>query len=131
MGDAFSIKFDESIIDKLQKLNEDIQEKVIRPTAYAGAVVYYQEMKSITPIGKTGTLNRSIYHYYDKKLSTPTHAVYSIGPNKKTAPHWHLLEFGTVKMAARPFIRNTYTNKSAAALENALKTMKQKLGEVL
>lgn len=48
---------------------------------------------------RTGTLRRSITHEVEK---TSTGIVGRVGTNVKYAPH---LEFGTSKMAARPFIR--------------------------
>jgi hypothetical protein len=41
-----------------------------------------------------GLLKSAVYRYYDKARSVGAIQAYSIGVNKKTAPHWHLLEFG-------------------------------------
>lgn len=88
-----SMTFVSNMAENLKKLDTAIKEKVIRPTAYAGAKILYDEMRLQVPID-SGNLYESIYHWFDTKESTPLRKVYAIGPNKAKAPHWYNVEYG-------------------------------------
>lgn len=129
--ESVSIDFDNDVGAKLRQWAAQIQEEAIRPAAYAAAAVLYQEMKMRTATFKyTGTLHDAIYHWYDDKKSGPNHAVYAIGPNKVKAPHFHMVEFGTSKMAARPYVRPTYDSKISDAMEAARNRLSEKISEL-
>lgn len=98
-------------------------ENVIYSGAAAMARVVYEEVKentrgvrANTPGIVTGNLHESIYWAKDDGLSSPLRAVYNISWNKSKAPHGHLLEFGTSRMPALPFVR-----PAASRLPEALK----------
>lgn len=116
---------------QLNKLASDIQTTAIRSAAYAASKVIYEELKIRVPVGATGNLRDSLYQYHDTKLSVNGKHVYSIGPNKKKAPHWHLLEYGTVRMAAKPFIRPTYDAKITEAMQAASVRLHEKVKEII
>ena len=130
MADAFRIDFDTAALDAaLDDLTESIKEQA-RPAAQAGAEVFYREVLARVPVstkvrkskGKTytpGALKASIYQAYSKDNSSDGKATYHISWNARKAPHGHLVEYGTVKMAARPFIRPSFDAKQAQALEAA------------
>lgn len=72
----------------------------------------------------TGNLSKSISAKYDKDGFGAV-----IGPTRPLGSHAHLLEFGTVKMAARPFVtpaveeqRDKYLNDVRAAVRGAIKS---------
>lgn len=77
----------------LTALEEGIQQKVLRSTAYAGSFTFYKTMLRKVPIDD-GDLFRSIYQYHDDKQSSASRQVYAIGPNKQKAPHWYNVEYG-------------------------------------
>ncbi len=52
------------------------------------------------PVGPTGNLRRSVRTVYKAE---PGKLVGFVAVDRKMAPHAHLVEFGTVKMQARPF----------------------------
>ena len=65
---------------------------------------------------RTGDLRNSIAHYYDKETQTAY-----VGSLIKYAPY---VELGTVKMAARPFLKNAvekYADQYKRILSEALK----------
>lgn len=77
----------------------------VRPAAYAGATVFYDELKRLVPVsaesreyrGKTynpGTLKNAIYHAFSPEESRAGRAVYKVSYNAKKAPHGHLAEYG-------------------------------------
>ncbi|HEV2612539.1 MAG TPA: HK97-gp10 family putative phage morphogenesis protein [Noviherbaspirillum sp.] len=130
MADAFKIDFDLSGINAaLDNLADGVKEHV-RPAAQAGAQVLYREVLQRVPVakeartvkGKTyqpGTLKASIYQAYSDDNSRAGQATYHISWNRRKAPHGHLIEFGTSRMEAQPFLRPAYDAAHKAALEVA------------
>lgn len=130
MADSFRIDFDTSELDAaLDRMAEGIQEQV-RPAAQAGAQVLYEEVLARVPVsaeprtvkGKTyqpGALKRAVYQTYSQDSSQNGKATYHISWNRSKAPHGHLVEFGTSKMEARPFLRPAYDAKYQEALQAA------------
>ena len=74
----------------------DGAEAAVRPSAQAGAQVFYDQVKlNVRGIGrKTGNLDSSIYQVYSRDNSNKARAEYHISWNRKKAPHGHLVEFG-------------------------------------
>ena len=97
----------------------------IRPASYAGAQVYYREVKMHVP-RDSGLLADSIYMAHSEDNSTPgMHETYHVSWNKKRAPHGHLQEFGTSRMAARPFLRPAYEAAKGRAQAEIMKTFRE------
>jgi HK97 gp10 family phage protein len=82
-----------SLAGKVRALKETVSESTLRSAAHAGAVVLYDEMKLRAPVDQ-GTLRDSIYRWHDDSFSKDGRQRYVIGPNKRKAPHWHLVEYG-------------------------------------
>lgn len=136
---------------QLESFAEEIEEVALRHGGGAAVEVLYNEMRvgASAPVERTGNLRNSIYRYLDKNASTPTRLVYYVGPNKRKAPHWHLIEFGhwmyyetkvingkfiTFRnrplpqprwVPATPFIRPTFHAK----IKQALEAGKRRIGE--
>lgn len=68
-------------------------DKVLRSAAHAGSIVLYDELRAKTPV-RTGSLQQSIYRWFDDNRSRPGRQIYMVGPNKKKAGHWAWVEFG-------------------------------------
>lgn len=131
MAEAFSIKFDASGIDAaLDRLSEGAKDQV-RPAAQAGAQVLYDEVLARVPVSKTerklksgrviapGALKSSIYQVFSQDNSGEGRSTYHVSWNYRKAPHGHLVEYGTSRAPAHPFLRPAYDTKSRAALEAA------------
>lgn len=110
------VKLTGDIEQGLDAYGEQIKEKVLLSAAAAMANVVYDEVKINTsglrksgpgsPPGKvTGNLDRAIYRVFAKDKSDADTIVYKVSVNKAKAPHWHLIEFGTFKSPAYPYIR--------------------------
>jgi HK97 gp10 family phage protein len=124
------MKFDAAALNgALDELAKGSAEQV-RPAAQAGAQVLYDEVKARAPVkekattrkGKVlppGALKASIYQVFSQDNSGKGHATYHGSWNAKKAPHGHLVEFGTSRMAARPFLRPAYDAKVKEALNTA------------
>ncbi len=118
MADSLSIKFDAGNISSGLDAIVEAAKKATRPAAQAGAQVFYDEVLLRVPV-KTGTLKSSIYQVFSKDNSTDDKAVYQVSWNHRKAPHGHLIEFGTSRDPAYPFIRPAFDAKAALALEAA------------
>lgn len=107
--------------DVLAKFEGTVQEKVLVSGAAGMARVIYDEVKlNAAPprLGrKTGNLERSIYRAFSPERSTAESKVYRISWNKRTAPHGHLVEFGTARAPAHPFLRPALDHMEQAIKE--------------
>lgn len=101
--------------DALARLEAHVQEHVLQAGAARMARVLRDEAIAQAEKSKdTGTLQASIYRVYAKERSSSVRKLYRISWNRKKAPHGHLVEFGTSKMAAKPFLRPAYDRVGAA-----------------
>lgn len=126
MAETFSIKFDSSGLNAaLDDLATQVQHSV-RPAAQAGAQVLYDEARLRAP-ERSGLLKSSIYQTYSKDNSGADHATYHVSWNHTVAPHGHLLEFGTSRAPAHPFIRPAFE----ARKQDALTASKTKFEELM
>lgn len=100
----------------LDKLAEKVQEKVLFSGVAAMAKVVYDAVLTNVPV-KSGLLKSSIYRVYSPERSTSQRKTYRVSWNKKKAPHGHLIEFGTSKNPAHPFIRPAFDRVNEAIRE--------------
>jgi HK97 gp10 family phage protein len=136
-----SVEFDFSkIAAKLDSLTKAAEEAA-RPAAQAGAEVFYQEVKQRVPVSaaphksgkKTynpGTLRKAIYQAFAEKESGDGKAMYRISWNKSAAFYGRFVEFGTSKMAAKPFLRPAYDAARAKAVKAVQERMAAELKKV-
>lgn len=123
-----SLEFDFSkIAAKLDNITT-AAEKATRPAAQSGAQVFYDEVKQRVPMSakphksgkKTynpGTLRKAIYQAFADKESGDGKAMYRVSWNKTHAFYGRFVEFGTSKMAAKPFLRPAYDAARAKAVK--------------
>lgn len=147
------MKLESSATEALDNLERAIREKVLRSAAYAGARVFYDEVKMRVPVDE-GTLFGAIYHYHIDRQSGPNRQIYAIGPNKKKAPHWYNVEYGhwrinvlvrrggrwiatkqrlpaPVWVPGKPYMRPSYEAKKAEAIKAMQVRFGQRLREVM
>ena len=114
----------ESIALQVEGIEQRLKD-AIRPAAYAGAMVYYNEVRMRAPY-RTGRLRDSIYIAHSDDNSQPgVRETYHVSWNKKQAPHGHLLEYGTRRMAARPFLRPAHDAAKARAEAAVMQTLQE------
>ncbi len=125
-----SIAFDFSkLAAKLDNITA-AAEKATRPAAQSGAQVFYDEVKQRVPVSAKphstkckkqtftpGTLRKAIYQAFADKESGDGKAMYRVSWNKTHAFYGRFVEFGTSKMAAKPFLRPAYDAARAKALK--------------
>jgi HK97 gp10 family phage protein len=119
-------------------------QKAIRPTAQAGAEVIYEEAKFNAPQSEKahffygtaakaaakgskraaaygpfepGTLARAIYQVYSKDNSGEYKATYHIAWNHKTAPYGFMVELGTSRAPAHPFLTRAINEARSRAAQ--------------
>jgi HK97 gp10 family phage protein len=117
-------------------------EAAARPAAQAGAKVIYEAARARVPVSQAGhwfygtsykttgqrywfdagSLRDSIYQVYSRDNSTPTKATYHVSWNRTKAPYAWMVEFGTSRAAAHPFLGpaiNDHRSQVAAAMRAA------------
>ena len=134
----------------LAELPPRLARNVLRGSVAAGAAVIRQEAKERAPryAGEVaaghpppGTLKRAIYSAQARRLSSLLEQVYHVGVvsgkrakvgktksgKSKDAYYWRFVEFGTVKMAARPFLRPAFEAKKLEAVEAIRRYMAERI----
>lgn len=114
----------------LTKFEKSITDKVLFSGAATMGRVIYDEVKlnaSPPRLGrKTGNLQDAIYWVYSPERSTDTKKTYRISWNKSKAPHGHLIEFGTSRAPAHPFLRPAFSR-----IDEAIKLGKERMAKRL
>jgi HK97 gp10 family phage protein len=107
----------------------EVMKECARPAAQAGIQVLYDEVKVRAPVSKQarvskkgkvikpGALRDSIYQVYSKDNSGEAKATFHCSWNAKKAPHGHLVEFGTSRAPAHPFLRPAFDAKRSEIAE--------------
>lgn len=116
----------------LDKFSAAVKDSVVFSGAAAMAKVLYEEVKlnaSPPRMGKkTGNLESSIYRVYAPEKSGGGYKTYRISWNHAKAPHGHLLEFGTSRAPAKPFVRPAF-DKVHQAIQAGKERMQARLSE--
>ena len=137
------MKFEaEALFPELDAVTEEA-EKAMRPAAQAGIQVLYDEVLLRVPVNdrarKTksgrvippGALKASIYQVFSEDNSGKGFATYHCSWNHIKAPHGHLVENGTSRSPAHPFIRPAYDAAGERAIRVAEAYITYALGPVL
>lgn len=106
-------RFTGNLSANLDRFAKDVREKVLFSGVAAMASFMQSEVKSRVPVD-TGTLQSAIYRVYSPEKSTDQVKVYRVSWNNKKAPHGHLVEYGTSRAAAQPFMRPAADRMSEA-----------------
>lgn len=138
------VKMDLSSINvSLDKFAEKVNKSAVRVGAQAAAQVFHDQAKAnVEPSGKghwfhgtsfkktgqkywfeSGTLRNSIYQKFSEDNSRPGHATYHVAWNHKKCPYGFMVEFGTSRAAAKPFLRPAYEESKKSAYDHAVEKM--------
>lgn len=128
---SFSVQNPDALTAVLDNAASAATESTLRQAAAAGATVFYREIKvRAMPYYRTGNLENSILVAYVPEDSVAGKlATYMVTFNQK-AWYARLLEFGTSKMAARPFIRPSYEAKKVEAGDAVINKIQESVGNV-
>lgn len=122
--------------EALRQLPQNIARNVLRGAAGAGAAVIRKEARARAPVftgpvgprhPPPGTLKKSIYQQASRALSNLVQQTFNVGVKtgkalrtksgaSANAFYWKFVEFGTAKMAARPFMRPAFEAKKHEAV---------------
>lgn len=105
-----AIKLNDNFTKQLKALGKGFNAHVIRSTARAGALEYYNTLMQNVPVGPTSNLKNSLYHAFADDVSTNYYKEYQVGfrgnygkgdqDNKEvsfgSSSHLHLVEFGHI-----------------------------------
>jgi len=142
MGFNFSDKVAGDWQAGLDKVALLLKSDVARAGAQAMAQVVYDAAKENAPVADKphklgpgrysvpGALKASIYQVHSKDKSVRSRHEYHVSWNRIKAPHGHLVEFGTSRAPAHPFLYPAYQHNKArlAAIANA--AMAEKVAEL-
>lgn len=104
-------------VKALDKVSNSIKGKMLGKTLLKQAEIIAEDARDRAPLGPTGNLKRSLHaKLLDEKTRFPTVAIAAV--DRKIAPHAHLVEFGTVKMSARPFFRPAVDSHASKVIGN-------------
>jgi len=116
----------EELLKKLRILPEKVQKNVISGAVRAGAKPMSAEAKLLVP-KDTGTLKKSI-GIVKRRSKDKNILHFSVTPRiKKGGWIAHFLEFGTIKMSAKPFMRPAFEKKGEEAIDATRDYMRKRL----
>lgn len=119
---------------KLLELPKELQRGPLRSAVSAGAKVIQDRAKELAA-EDTGTLKRAIYRTRSRSASSAVQETHIVGVRYGRkfrrrgldAFYFPWIEFGTSKMAARPFLRPAFDTMK----ERAVEVLKQKLAAAI
>jgi len=132
------------VIGALERYERHVNKQVIRGGAQAMAQLFYDEARVNAPVAEkghwfygthqkyffpAGTLKASIYQVYSKSKSRDAYAVYDISWNHKKCPYGFMVEYGTSRANAHPFMRPAWVNMNGRVVEAARERMAKILRE--
>lgn len=124
----------------LAQLPKNIGKNVLRGAVNAGATEFKKEAVARAPMD-SGVLKKAVYQKQIKEKSSDTQQTFYIGVRsgkrskttkkglKLDAFYARFVEFGTSKMAAKPFMRPAFEAKKEAAIEKFKDYMAKRLPE--
>lgn len=128
----------------MKALSADMADKVARQATAAGASVTRKNVKARVPVD-TGNLREAIVMKRVKGSKLNAEYIVAVRKGKradvkaaksgegrlgKDAYYAHMVEFGTVKMPAQPYIRPGFEESTQAATDAIAKRLKQRLEKV-
>ena len=106
------------LLEALKQFPQNIQKNVVTGAVRAGAKVLVDEARRNVPID-TGNLKKSI-GTIKRKTKDKNIVKFSVSPRRKGKNdgfYGHMIEFGTSKMSAQPFMRPTFENQDNESIE--------------
>lgn len=124
---------------ELRDMPEKIGRNVLRAAVNAGATAVRREVQTRAPVD-TGRLRRSIYQRQVREQSNLQRQVFHVGvrsgvrrnedgskDRSRDAWYWRFIEFGTVKLPARPFLRPAFESRQTEAIEAMRRRLKERI----
>lgn len=118
---GFKITGIKELQKKMEELEKATQKKVLRSISRKSLNIYVKEARQNAPVD-SGNLKKSIGNESAKRTGREKVAIVA-GPRRKKGSntgkgyHAHLLEFGTAKMRAKPYLRPAWDTKNSEVLD--------------
>jgi HK97 gp10 family phage protein len=126
MADSVTMEISglKELADKMRAMGPDINRKVLRSAVGAAAGLVRDQAKATNP-DDTGRTDRALYAKFIKEKSADHQVTYYVGvrsgkgerKKNRDAWYWRLVEFGTAKLPARPFMRPAFESQKMKALD--------------
>lgn len=118
MPDGLQVKIEgmEELDKALRRLPDRVQKRVLKTALRAGARVIVKDAKNRVPVD-SGTLKKSIKVVSGKSKKGPQATARVFVTTGREAWYSHLIEFGTVKKAARPFLRPAFDSTQTEQIQ--------------
>lgn len=141
MSFQLTVENPEALTDALDSLSQVASESVLRQATVAAARVVFDEVRLRAPVGDRTYETAKTKHYpgflrdhiliaFDKERSAEgIRATYLVTWSKE-AFYGRFLEFGTSRMAARPFLRPAYDAKKEEAVKKFQEALDEKVREM-
>ncbi|MCX7177698.1 MAG: HK97 gp10 family phage protein [Proteobacteria bacterium] len=130
MGEFFSVKMSGNLDAALEQFAARAKD-LAAVGAQAMAQAVYDDAKATTAFkDKTGKLRAAIYQVHSRDKSVHGRHEYHVSWNRNKAPHGHLVEFGTSRAPAHPFLYPAFDQNKGRLVDVANTAMAAKLKEV-
>lgn len=126
MADLMKIQGFKELAAAMRQLPERVAKNALRAAVNAGASEIRKEARARVPVD-SGLTKKSIHQRQIREKSSASRQVVYVGVRsggrnkdgtKRAAPwYWRFVEYGTSKMAARPFMRPAFEAKKLAAVK--------------
>ena len=114
----------------LKELDGRVQKRIARSATAAGARVIANDAKQRVPVDK-GTVKKNLrtanLKPNQRGLQETAVGVRVKGKTDTSAFHWRFLEFGTAKMAPKPFLRPAFEAKKGEAAQRIKEQLAKRL----
>jgi HK97 gp10 family phage protein len=129
---SFSVDGVEDVVRKLQSLTPKLQAQALRKATREGAKVIQREAKALAPV-QTGALRDSIKVKAGKRKKGRISTLIQVGQGdfKGDTFYGAMVEYGTRRMPARPFMTPAYESKGNAAKNVAVAEIERALERIV
>lgn len=107
----------------LKKLPNETAKKVTRLAVSAGARAIRDEAKKLAPYDPKRRKGTHLRDAIVSRRVKNTNDLFDIGVLGNKAPHGHLLEYGTVNMSPKPFLRPAADNAQEEVAKKIIKVL--------
>lgn len=134
MSKALTVTFDQAKFKALIDEQTTKIDEAVRPAAYAGSRILYAQVKRNTPssskshwfhgkmfkvngtkyLFEPGSLFDSIYQVFSKDNSYRGKAEYHVSWNHRKVPYGFMVEYGTKRAPAHPFLNPAWSRRNDA-----------------
>lgn len=139
MADGMKVQIDglKELEQKLLQMSPKLAKNGLRAAVAAGSRVIANEAKKNVPVD-TGVLRRAIFMKQIREESGNSKQTFYVGvrkgkgERKKNRDGWyfHMVEFGTKKMAARPFLRPAFESRRVEAAEVIKRRLAERIAKI-